>query len=158
MDNRIKIVRKSDLEPHHQSGHEPFEYVKYSALSRRDGLKCVVAFYDIPPQKSNYPYHYHTNNTEVFYILSGEGLLRTPDGDRPVTAGDLIVFPPQSGGAHRLTNTSAIETLTYLDMDTANLPEVVYYPDSRKVAFIDPQENFAIYHEGSEADYYDGEG
>ena len=73
MEEHVRIYRKSDLKPYHESGHEPFEYKKYTVVKRNDGLKCNIAFYDIPPLKSNYPQHYHTNNTEVFYILSEIG-------------------------------------------------------------------------------------
>ena len=65
---------------------------------------------------------------EVFYIISGTGTLKTPDGDKTVTEGDVIVFPANPNGAHRLTNTSD-EVLVYLDIDTASSPEVVLYPD-----------------------------
>src|SRR5690606_31385298 len=94
---------------------------------------CKISLYEIPPQKAAYPYHYHTKNEEAFYILQGSGLLKTPEGERPVAAGDLIFFPANEKGAHKLTNTSETEMLIYLDFDTHNDLDVAFYPDSGKI-------------------------
>ena len=40
----------------------------------------------------NTPRHSHDWEHEV-YILSGAGTLRTPDGDRPLSAGDCVFVP-----------------------------------------------------------------
>lgn len=58
----------------------------------------LVSIYEIPPKKAAYPYHFHHNNEETFYIISGEGILRTPIGERKVSAGevhdvDITVYP-----------------------------------------------------------------
>jgi uncharacterized cupin superfamily protein len=71
----------------------------------------LVSVYEIPPGKAAYPYHFHHKNEETFYILSGKGVLRTPDGERKVTAGELLFFPTGPEGAHKLTNTSQTEKL-----------------------------------------------
>jgi uncharacterized cupin superfamily protein len=134
--NNIIHTSKDKLTPKHQSEHQPYEYFKYEAVGAAAGNQCIVNFYELPPSKSNYPYHFHAAIEEVFYIISGEGLLRTPEGERVVSPGDVLVFPPSSAGAHKLTNTSKTETLTYLDVDTVRLPEVVIYPDSDKIGII----------------------
>lgn len=90
--------------------------------------KLYVTFYTLMPGKTNYPYHYHSGMEEVFYIISGTATLKTPDGDKTVAEGDIIVFPANANGAHQLTNTSD-DVLVYLDIDTASSPEVVFYPD-----------------------------
>lgn len=90
--------------------------------------KLYVTFYTLMPGKTNYPYHYHSGMEEVFYIISGTATLKTPDGDKIVTEGDIIVLPANANGAHQLTNTSD-DVLVYLDIDTASSPEVVFYPD-----------------------------
>ena len=90
--------------------------------------KLYVTFYTLMPGKTNYPYHHHSGMEEVYYIISGTGTLKTPDGEKTVTAGDVIVFPANPNGAHQLTNTSD-DALVYLDIDTASSPEVVFYPD-----------------------------
>lgn len=80
MDNReIQITNKNSIEPKHKSEHETYEYYKYEVTPRSKDAQCYVAFYEIPPQKANYPYHYHLNSEEVFYIISGKGILETPE-------------------------------------------------------------------------------
>ena len=51
------------------------------------GGKTFVTFYTLMPGKTNFPYHYHSVREEVFYIISGTGTLKTPEGDRTVTEG-----------------------------------------------------------------------
>ena len=90
--------------------------------------QLYVTFYTLMPGKTNYPYHYHSGMEEVFYIISGTATLKTPDGEKTVTEGDVIVLPANEKGAHQLTNTSD-DVLVYLDIDTAASPEVVFFPD-----------------------------
>ena len=122
--------------------HNQFEYHKYEVTDARqkyevaspnEGNQTVVAFYKIPPGKSNYPFHYHTTNEEVFYIISGSGALETHDTTHPIKAGDIIVCPAGKGGAHKITNTSKTENLVYLDVDTNKTPDIAYYPHSNKL-------------------------
>lgn len=153
----IVIKSKADLSAKPQRRHAPYAYDKYEITDRSQFNQCYAAFYDVPPLQSNYPFHYHENNTELFYIISGTGLLRTPDGELPVQAGDVIVFPPGKSGAHKLTNTSPCDTLSYLDVDTTNSPDITHYPDSGKIGIIKHNESSTFYQVRREADYYTGE-
>ena len=83
-------------------------------------------------------------------------MLKTPEGDKPVKAGDLIFCPCGEAGAHRLTNTSDSETMVYLDFDTVTPTNVCVYPDSRKVAVWSKSFGKAYRIEDSVA-YYDRE-
>ena len=85
--------------------NQSFEF-KRSSISRpfsQGWGKLGVHFYTLQPGKANYPYHYHTANEEVFYIISGQGTLKTSEGDRTVSEGDVIVMPAHENGAHRLS-------------------------------------------------------
>ena len=94
--------------------------------------KLTVYFYTLQPGKANYPYHYHTGNEEAYYIISGRGTLVTPDGEKIVAEGDVIIMPANENGAHMLINTSDAP-LVYLDIDTVSSPDVSVYPDSGKI-------------------------
>lgn len=155
--NNIKICNTNSIKPKHKKEHEPYEYYKYQVTPMDKNSKCCVAVYKIPPQKSAYPYHYHVNNEEVFYIISGEGILETPQGNKKVGTGDIIVCPPDSDSAHRLINSSETEFLTYIDFDSVNYPDVAYYPKSNKVGIILAGESSAFYDEDKNVDYYKGE-
>ncbi|MDR0324908.1 MAG: cupin domain-containing protein [Oscillospiraceae bacterium] len=163
---KLILTSIGELNPKHQSGHEQYEYSKYEVTDSRDkyevaspneGNQTVVAFYTIPPGKSNYPFHYHTTNEEVFYFISGNGILETNDEKRPVKAGDIAVCPAGESGAHKITNTSDTENLVYLDVDTNHTPDIAYYPHSNKVgirAAGGVRDNYSL---NSKVDYYDNE-
>ena len=164
--SEIIITNMNKIAPTYQNKHEKYEFYKYAVTesvqkyevaSPREGNQTVTAFYSLPPGKSSYPFHYHTVNEEVFYIISGSGVVETFDGEHSVTAGDIMVFPAGKAGAHKLTNTSETENLVYLDVDTNKTPEIAYYPHSNKVgirAVNGMRDNFDL---GDTVDYYDNE-
>lgn len=151
------VITKADKEgAKHQNAHPGYEYFKKPIFSGSEGNKCNVAVYTLPPRKAAYPYHYHYQSEEVFFIVSGEGSLRTPDGERPVAAGDILAFPSGEKGAHKLTNTSETDDLVYIDFDTYHSPEISFMPDSGKRNIYG--EGFRqIVPEDTNIDYYDGE-
>jgi len=149
------ITNKNRIEPKRER-HGNFEYDKYLVLPKT-GNQCTIAFMDLEPGKSAFPYHYHISITEMFYIMSGEGLIVTPDGESAIKSGDIIVFPPGEAGTHRIVNTSENEKLCYLDVDTVSDPDVVFYPDSEKVGLILGGKPHSYYRRADAVDYYEGE-
>ncbi|AVK51209.1 cupin [Clostridium sp. MF28] len=107
-------------------------YIK-PVVAGSDANQCTVSFIEVPPGNQAFGYHYHEKNEEVFYIISGVGSVRTPDGIKSVKAGDIITFPAGKEGAHVISNASDTENLVYVDFDTHNVPEVVSLPDSNQV-------------------------
>ena len=138
-----------------EEAHEGFAFVKRTFVPRTPGGRMTASVYELAPGKAAYPYHYHIECEELFFILSGQGTLSTPQGERPVRAGDLLHFPACEQGAHKLTNTSA-ETLRYLDVDTCTPLDMAVYPASGKVGVFGPGIS-QIYREKEQTDYYDGE-
>ncbi|MDU6263657.1 MAG: hypothetical protein E6600_04035 [Anaerocolumna aminovalerica] len=84
----IKHAKIDELMSKHKCIHDAYEYHKKEFVPRGYAQKSMVSIYEIPPMKSAYPYHYHHKNEETFYIISGEGLLKTPQGNRKVSAGE----------------------------------------------------------------------
>ena len=154
--NTVLITNASKLTAKHQNEHEGYEYFKKVVLSGDNGDKCNLSVYEILPGKSAYPYHYHYQSEEAFYIISGIGVLRTPKGESQVVAGDILVFPACEAGAHKITNASKTEMLVYIDFDTYHSPEVSFMPDSQK-AVVYGKGIRKIIREGAEVEYYDGE-
>ena len=101
--DKIIITRQEAIAPEHVA-HGDIVYDKRLVVPKTDN-QCTVAFMEILPGKSAYPRHYHFDITEVFYIISGKGRVEPPNGDRPVSAGDVIVFPTGEAGAHKIWNT-----------------------------------------------------
>lgn len=92
-----------------------------------DVSKCSANFVEVEPGKYAYGYHYHEENEEVFYIISGEASVKTEKGDIHLKQGDIICFPANINGSHVISNPSKTERLIYLDVGTANKPDVVHF-------------------------------
>jgi uncharacterized cupin superfamily protein len=89
---------------------------------------------ELPPGKTQCPFHSHHGDEEMFFILEGEGELRFGDARYPIRAHDVIACPP--GGAdvaHQIVNTGAA-TMRYLSVSTREDIDACEYPDSQKVA------------------------
>ena len=118
--------------------------------------KLGVHFYTLQPGKANYPYHYHTANEEVFYIISGQGTLKTPEGENIVSEGDAIIMPAHENGAHRLVNTSD-KPLIYLEVKTENSPDIVLYPETDKFMVLSSKIFAKVFTPDSAVNYLSGE-
>jgi len=152
---KIVHLKVEDVAQSHQNAHEKYEYYRRNLVAERT-CKCAAAQYEVPPGKAVYPYHYHTMREESYYILSGKGLLKTPEGEREVLPGEFLFFPANEHGAHKLTNASADEMLVYLDFETDHDLDVSVYPETGKVGIW--REGFdVLYTQGQEAGYYEGE-
>jgi len=134
------VIRVNDVpQTYHKSACGQYEYARRELVQKARDYNlpnrggCAAAQYELPPGKAAYPYHYHMKDEEAYYIVSGKGLLRTPDGESAVSAGEFLFFPAGAQGAHTLTNASAGEPLVYLDFDATHDLDVCYYPDSGKV-------------------------
>ncbi|MCL2201018.1 MAG: cupin domain-containing protein [Oscillospiraceae bacterium] len=91
---------------------------------------CEVCFVEIPPGKQSWPYHYHDQSEEIFYVVSGQGKLRSCDGEKDIKAGDMICFPTGEKGGHSMHNTSDSEMLVYVDFGVkAVKTDIVTMPD-----------------------------
>ncbi|GET24940.1 cupin domain-containing protein [Prolixibacter sp. NT017] len=114
------------------------EFTIKPVIPAEEVSKCRVNFVEVEPGHSAFSYHYHEVNEEVFYIISGVGIVRTINGDVTVKAGDAITFPTGEKGSHVIRNGSETEKLVYIDFDTASTAEVVHFPDMKKVMVTGP--------------------
>ena len=120
------------------------------AGTARGGHPFDVELSRLPPGATNFPFHAHAAQWEVYLILSGCGEVRAGDMVTAINAGDSIVFPP--GEPHQLRNTGAEDLLYYVIADNP-IADVINYPDSNKW-FVKPQRKcFTLL----EADYYSNE-
>ena len=111
-------------------------YVK-PVVAGNDVDTCAVSFMEIPPGKHAWPYHYHDQSEEIFYIISGQGKLRSFYGERDVKAGDILGFPTGKKGGHSILNTSESEPLIYIDFEVkASKTDIVTLPDEGKFDLI----------------------
>jgi len=122
--------------------------------------KLGYSFFTVPPGKAAFPFHVHSTNEEMIYILEGEGILRLGKDEVRVSSGTFIAFPPRPDHPHQLVNTSNRD-LRYLCVSTMEFPEIAEYPDSNKIgAYVTsaPEGGFrALYRKEASVPYYDGE-
>ena len=124
--------------------------------------KLGYSFFTVAPGRAAFPYHTHTTNEEMIYIIEGTGILRFGKDEVEVSAGTVIAFPPGDEYAHQLVNTGAGE-LRYLVVSTMEFPDLSEYPDSNKVgayatAAVGAKVGFrALFVKGTTVDYYEGE-
>ncbi len=156
MSKETLIRRAETADCIEKSQHPDYKFKKRVILGKEDTANFDVSIYEVPPGKAAVPYHYHMRNEEVFFILSGTGRLKSPEGERTVAAGDFLYFPNNEKGAHKLTNTSENEMLVYADFDIRHDPEVAFYPDSGKIGIFG-QGTRLILPMSAQMDYYDGE-
>jgi uncharacterized cupin superfamily protein len=117
-----------------------------------DELGCSV--YDVPPGEQLWPYHWHLGNEEWAVVVAGKPTLRTPEGERELREGDVVVFLQGEGGAHTFTNATA-ETARVAVFGTRR-PGDAFYPDSGKVGAGPPWDR-RYYRLADNVDYWDGE-
>ncbi|CAM4088120.1 cupin domain-containing protein [Corallococcus sp. ZKHCc1 1396] len=96
------------------------------------GRKLGCSLVELPPGRRSWPAHYHLANEEAVYVLAGTGSLRIGPDVVPLRAGDYVALPPGAECAHQLLNDGA-EPLRYLCFSTMEEPDVLVYPDSKKV-------------------------
>ncbi len=102
------------------------------ALGKQGGVRLGMNLSRVPPGRSGCPFHAHAREDEVFYVLSGRGLLRYGDSVREIGPGDCIACPAGTGIAHQIGNPYD-EDLVYLGVGVNDPHEVCTYPDSGKV-------------------------
>lgn len=128
------IVNVEQAEEVEHAPGEPWHHF-YRVLTpsmRPRGGSLGVCINRVPPGKTACPFHAHQREDEVFYVLSGRGVLRYGEALYDVSAGDCVSCPAGTGVAHQLANTGE-EDLVYLAIGPFDPHEVCTYPDSGKV-------------------------
>jgi uncharacterized cupin superfamily protein len=130
-------------------------------VGRQAGAERLgLSLWDLPPGEAAYPYHYHLTEEELVLVLEGRPSLRTLDGWRQLEQGEVVAFPRGEAGGHQLVNRSE-RTVRFLAFSTSGEPDVVIYPDSRKLGVYErlPQGGGlqAMFRAGDTVDYHDGE-
>jgi len=108
----------------------------------------------MPPGKSNFPFHAHSAQWEMYLIVSGNGSVRDKDGNTDVVAGDAFIFGPNE--PHQITNSGDVELVYYVIADNP-IGESGYYPDSGKWKVNKSSAADRVVIKNGETDYFDGE-
>jgi uncharacterized cupin superfamily protein len=134
----------------------------YGAGANRFGSQVGASMlggtiYELPAGQSICPYHYEYGNEEWLIVLAGRPILRHPEGEEELEAGDVVSFPVGPGGAHKVTNRGE-GLVRVLMLSTQHEPSVAVYPDSDKIGvWPDDRRDHVLVRRESHVDYWDRE-
>lgn len=104
----------------------PCQAIEYSDLG---GLTQFGAFVEIlPPGSKSSLKHWHANEDELVYMLTGEVILHEGETETPFRAGQCATFKAGVAVGHCLENRSDGDA-TYLVVGTRSGADTVTYPD-----------------------------
>lgn len=92
-----------------------------------------MTLYELDPGKRNMPYHAHHGIEETIVVLRGTPTLRSPDGERELAEGEVVVCPRGRAGAHQLVNRSE-QVARFLIFSSKAPADLIEYPDSGKIS------------------------
>ena len=103
------------------------------------GLKHFgVNLTTIPPGGASALRHWHSHEDEFIYIVSGELVLMTNDGEQALTAGMCAGFPAGKPDGHCLVNRTGKDAV-YLEVGDRRPEDAVTYPDDDIAGQATPQ-------------------
>jgi uncharacterized cupin superfamily protein len=104
----------------------------------------------LPPGAISALRHAHTKQDEFIYILAGQAVLRTDEGDTPLAPGMCAGFRAGSGNAHQLVNTGN-EDVLYLEIGDRSPGDAATYPDDDLQAVLDAGGKWRFLHKDGTA-------
>lgn len=94
----------------------------------------------VPGGQSSYR-HAHSRQDEFIFVLEGEVVLETNDGEQILRPGTCAGFPAGSGDAHRFVNRSARDAVLLVIGDRSSGDEISY-PDVDMHAVLGPDGHY----------------
>lgn len=126
--------RPQDIEPRIGSGYPPpynegSKTRRKHALGDRAGLTQFGVNYTVLPagQRSALR-HWHSHEDELIYVLEGELVLITDDGEENLTAGMCAGFPGGVENGHQVVNRSDREAV-FIEIGSRVAEDEGHYPD-----------------------------
>jgi uncharacterized cupin superfamily protein len=108
-------------------------------IGQEVGAKLTgFSLYELPPGERAWAYHYELNREEWVIVVTGEVVVRTPDGDRVLSGGDVACFPPGAAGAHQVRNDSDAPARFAMPSSWADNGYVAIRPDSNTALIVGP--------------------
>ncbi|MGB3294498.1 MAG: cupin domain-containing protein [Phormidesmis sp.] len=93
------------------------------------GLKNLgVNLTTLEPDSQSALRHWHSDQDEFVYILQGEVVMVTDEGEQTLSAGDMAGFAAGVKNGHHLINRSDAPAV-YLEVGDRTAPDQVEYPD-----------------------------
>jgi len=104
-------------------------------LSDAGGLTQFVARVEtLQPGSRSSDRHWHEEEDELLYMLSGEATVIEEDGAHPLGPGDAACWPAGTANAHQAVNRSGAPC-SYLIFGSGAVPDVVHYPERGEILY-----------------------
>jgi uncharacterized cupin superfamily protein len=112
---------------------EPFKRRVINRTKQRLGDACGLTQFGVnlvtlEPGAQSALRHWHTGEDEFVYLLSGEVVLISNDGEQTLRAGDCAGYPAGKDDAHHFVNRSD-QPARYLEIGTRVDNDKAHYPD-----------------------------
>lgn len=125
------IIRKYQP-PAERGTEERAERLQYSDTG---GLTQFGAYVEtLQPGSRSSERHWHEEEDEFLYMLSGEATVIEEDGAHLLHPGDAACWPAGTANAHQVVNRSDAPC-TYLIFGTRMAHDIVHYPDVGKILY-----------------------
>jgi uncharacterized cupin superfamily protein len=140
------------------------EHPGFNCLRARIGRqvgseKVGASLWEVPAGQAAYPYHWHLAEEELLIVLEGAPSLRTPDGWRELSEGEVVSFPCGEEGAHQLVNRGEAP-VRFLAVSNQQ-PDAVVRPDSHTIGVSERRPEggglHAHFRLDDQVDYFEGE-
>ena len=133
------IIRKN--QPQNDQGTEnqaerygAFELLRYSEAGGSTQFGAYVEV--LKPGSRSSERHWHEEEDEFLYVLSGEATVIENEGVHVLVPGDAACWPAGTANAHQIENRSKAPC-SYLIVGTRASRDVVHYPDSEQILYND---------------------
>lgn len=101
---------------------------RHRVFWRPDGARMGATLYELAPGAPESRIHMHFGAEEMFFVLSGRPVLRTPQGKEALAPGDVVLCPEGRAGLHTFGNPTE-EPVELLAISAGSFPDVVAYPE-----------------------------
>jgi len=131
---RLPALDPATVAPRTGSGYpEPFRSRvlprEKRALGDATGLtKIGINLTTLMPGKESSMRHYHSHEDEFVFVLEGEVVLRTDEGEQTLVAGMCAGFPAGATNGHQLVNRTD-RPARYLEISNRDRADTAEYPD-----------------------------
>jgi uncharacterized cupin superfamily protein len=114
-----------------------------------------ASLYDLPAGEKTWPYHYEEGHEEWLLVVAGEPTLRTPEGERVLSPGDVACFPSGPTGAHQVTGPGRVLIVSNWGI----LPRAAVFAESDKlrIRWGTAEGDVLHFRRGDAVDYWQGE-
>jgi len=129
------IIRKDQLQVDRGTAEDEQTYGARESLhlTEEGGLTQFVAHIQtLQPGSRSGDRHYHEEEDELLYMLSGEATVVEEDGPHTLHPGDAACWPAGVANAHQVVNRSG-EPCTYLIFGSGAVPDVVHSPERGEI-------------------------